>query len=127
MAAPPSAGPQPVTEPQAEHKPYVPDEVTLPEFTWPSVLVGAVLGILFGASSLYLLLKVGMTVFDVGASHGTGIDSTFKRFGALHVSPPSRLSTSQTSIRSSQPGTKSAHDGPGPVRPRPLVHSRERY
>jgi putative OPT family oligopeptide transporter len=45
-----------------EHKPYVPDEVNLPEFTWPSVLVGAVLGILFGASSLYLLLKVGMTV-----------------------------------------------------------------
>src|SRR5262249_46360699 len=34
----------------------------LPEFTWPSVLVGAVLGIVFGASSLYLLLKVGMTV-----------------------------------------------------------------
>jgi putative OPT family oligopeptide transporter len=46
----------------AENKPYVPDEVTVPEFTWPSVLVGAVLGIIFGASSLYLLLKVGMTV-----------------------------------------------------------------
>jgi putative OPT family oligopeptide transporter len=28
----------------------------------PAVLVGAVLGIIFGASSLYLLLKVGMTV-----------------------------------------------------------------
>src|SRR5437868_1221265 len=45
-----------------EHKPYVPDESNLPEFTWPSVLLGAVLGIIFGASSLYLLLKVGMTV-----------------------------------------------------------------
>ncbi|HEX5273511.1 MAG TPA: oligopeptide transporter, OPT family, partial [Gemmataceae bacterium] len=45
-----------------EHKPYVPDAAHLPEFTWPSVLVGAVLGIIFGASSLYLLLKVGMTV-----------------------------------------------------------------
>jgi uncharacterized oligopeptide transporter (OPT) family protein len=45
-----------------EHKPYVPDEAHLPEFTWPSVLLGAVLGIIFGASSLYLLLKVGMTV-----------------------------------------------------------------
>jgi putative OPT family oligopeptide transporter len=44
------------------HKPYVPDDVTLPEFTWPAVLVGAVLGIVFGASSLYLVLKVGMTV-----------------------------------------------------------------
>jgi putative OPT family oligopeptide transporter len=44
------------------HQPYVPDDVTLPEFTWPAVLVGAVLGIVFGASSLYLVLKVGMTV-----------------------------------------------------------------
>jgi putative OPT family oligopeptide transporter len=34
----------------------------MPEFTWPAVLVGAVLGIIFGASSLYLVLKVGMTV-----------------------------------------------------------------
>lgn len=44
------------------HKPYVPDDGQLPEFTAPAVLVGAVLGILFGASSLYLVLKVGMTV-----------------------------------------------------------------
>jgi putative OPT family oligopeptide transporter len=44
------------------HKPYVPDEATLPEFTWSAVIVGAVLGIIFGASSLYLVLKVGMTV-----------------------------------------------------------------
>ena len=44
------------------HQPYVPDDVTLPEFTWPAVLVGALLGIVFGASSLYLVLKVGMTV-----------------------------------------------------------------
>src|SRR6266581_7691353 len=46
----------------AEHKPYVPDHVTMPEFTWSAVLVGAVLGIVFGASSLYLLMKAGMTV-----------------------------------------------------------------
>jgi putative OPT family oligopeptide transporter len=46
----------------AEFKPYVPDQTILPEFTWPAILVGALLGILFGASSLYLLLKVGMTV-----------------------------------------------------------------
>jgi putative OPT family oligopeptide transporter len=58
MAAPEKAP----SEPAAEHKPYVPDEAHLPEFTWPSVLLGAVLGIVFGASSLYLLLKVGMTV-----------------------------------------------------------------
>jgi putative OPT family oligopeptide transporter len=44
------------------HKPYVPDEQIIPEFTWSAVLVGAVLGIIFGASSLYLVLKVGMTI-----------------------------------------------------------------
>jgi len=44
------------------HQPYVPDHVVLPEFTWSAVLVGAILGIVFGASSLYLVLKVGMTV-----------------------------------------------------------------
>ena len=32
------------------------------EFTWPAVLAGVILGIMFGASSLYLVLKVGMTV-----------------------------------------------------------------
>lgn len=45
-----------------QHEPYVPADKDMAEFTWPSVLLGAFLGILFGASSLYLLLKVGMTV-----------------------------------------------------------------
>src|SRR5438105_556597 len=44
------------------HEPYVPDDVSMPEFTWSAVLVGAILGIIFGASSLYLVLKVGLTV-----------------------------------------------------------------
>ncbi len=43
-------------------KPYVSDKTDLEEYTWPAVIVGAVLGIVFGASSLYLVLKVGMTV-----------------------------------------------------------------
>src|SRR5713226_10059660 len=48
--------------PEPEHRPYVPDEARIPEFTWSAVIVGALLGIVFGASSLYLVLKVGMTV-----------------------------------------------------------------
>lgn len=48
---------------ETSHEPYVPDQTAdVPEFTLPAVLVGAVLGIVFGASSLYLVLKVGMTV-----------------------------------------------------------------
>jgi putative OPT family oligopeptide transporter len=50
------------TGPPASFRPYVPDSQNVPELTWSAVLLGAVLGILFGASSLYLFLKVGMTV-----------------------------------------------------------------
>jgi len=43
-------------------RPFVASEVVLPEFTLRSVLVGVILGIIFGASSVYLALKVGLTV-----------------------------------------------------------------
>ena len=43
-------------------EPYIPAEAQLPEMTVRAVLMGAVLGIIFGASSLYLVLKVGLTV-----------------------------------------------------------------
>jgi putative OPT family oligopeptide transporter len=42
--------------------PYIASETQLTEFTWRGVLVGALLGMVFGASSLYLVLKVGLTV-----------------------------------------------------------------
>jgi hypothetical protein len=35
---------------RSAHQPYVPDDVRMPEFTWPAVLIGAVLGIHGGAS-----------------------------------------------------------------------------
>jgi putative OPT family oligopeptide transporter len=43
-------------------QPYVPDKASLPELTFSAVALGSLLGIIFGASSLYLFLKVGMTV-----------------------------------------------------------------
>ena len=43
-------------------EPFIPDQTNLREFTLRAVLTGAVLGIVFGASSLYLVLKVGLTV-----------------------------------------------------------------
>ncbi len=46
----------------AEYQPYVSDSTVMPELTWSAVILGSFLGILFGASSLYLFLKVGMTV-----------------------------------------------------------------
>jgi putative OPT family oligopeptide transporter len=45
-----------------EFKPYVPADVKMKEFTFSAVLTGALLGLVFGASSLYLVLKVGITV-----------------------------------------------------------------
>jgi putative OPT family oligopeptide transporter len=45
------------------HEPYVPASRTdMPEFTWQAIIAGAVLGIIFGMSSLYLVLKAGLTV-----------------------------------------------------------------
>ncbi len=43
-------------------KPYVPDTVNMREFTFQAVVLGTSLGLVFAASSLYLVLKVGMTV-----------------------------------------------------------------
>ena len=52
----------PATNGDETFQPYIPAKAELPELTWSAVLMGSLLGILFGASSLYLLLKVGMTV-----------------------------------------------------------------
>ncbi len=45
-----------------KHKPYIPDEKIIPEFTLKSIIVGALAGILFGAATVYLALKAGLTV-----------------------------------------------------------------
>src|SRR5215216_3954101 len=46
----------------AAFRPYIPAGVRLRELTIVPLIVGTVLGIIFGASSLYLVLKVGLTV-----------------------------------------------------------------
>jgi putative OPT family oligopeptide transporter len=43
-------------------QPYIPASKSVPELTPSALVLGALLGIIFGASSLYLFLKVGMTV-----------------------------------------------------------------
>jgi putative OPT family oligopeptide transporter len=44
------------------HEPYIPPEAELPELTVRALVLGTLLGMVFGASSLYLVLKVGLTV-----------------------------------------------------------------
>ena len=45
-----------------KHEPFIPADTAMREFTLRAVLTGTVLGMIFGASSLYLVLKVGLTV-----------------------------------------------------------------
>src|SRR6266446_3668533 len=46
----------------ASFRPYIPANVVLPELTPLPLIIGTLLGMVFGASSLYLVLKVGLTV-----------------------------------------------------------------
>jgi putative OPT family oligopeptide transporter len=56
--------PTPTANSPAEHyQPFIsPAAKDVPEFTWSAVVTGTILGIIFAASSMYLVLKVGMTV-----------------------------------------------------------------
>jgi putative OPT family oligopeptide transporter len=59
------AHPSPPGEPApvvGEHEPYVPASQDIPEFTPKAIIFGAIFGILFGASTVYLALKAGLTV-----------------------------------------------------------------
>ncbi|HTH32525.1 MAG TPA: OPT/YSL family transporter, partial [Lacibacter sp.] len=47
---------------EQKFQPFVPDDSKMAEFTIKSVLVGAAFGIIFGASTVYLALKAGLTV-----------------------------------------------------------------
>ena len=47
---------------ESAFRPYVSADVVTPEFTSRAVALGAVLGVIFGAVSVYLALKAGLTV-----------------------------------------------------------------
>ncbi len=48
--------------PATEFKPYIAAKDFIPEFTLKAIILGAIFGIIFGAASVYLGLKVGLTV-----------------------------------------------------------------
>jgi putative OPT family oligopeptide transporter len=54
--------PKTTTLPVAVFRPFIPAAVRLRELTPIALVLGTLLGIVFGASSLYLVLKVGLTV-----------------------------------------------------------------
>lgn len=47
---------------EKEFKPYVPAGSNIAEFTVKSILLGALFGVIFGAATVYLALKAGLTV-----------------------------------------------------------------
>lgn len=45
-----------------EFKPYVPDKTSYKDFSLKAIIVGAILGIIFGSANAYLGLRVGLTI-----------------------------------------------------------------
>src|SRR5690349_23545643 len=62
----PNSGPRPVSEatppPDDSFQPYVADDQKVAEFTPKAILIGGLFGIIFGASTVYLALRAGLTV-----------------------------------------------------------------
>jgi len=44
------------------HKPYVPDDTNMSEFTWRALLLGLVMSVVLGSANAYLGLRAGMTI-----------------------------------------------------------------
>jgi OPT family oligopeptide transporter len=51
-----------MTDQQSNFKPFVAPEIRMPELTVKSIITGAIFGIIFGAATVYLALKAGLTV-----------------------------------------------------------------
>jgi putative OPT family oligopeptide transporter len=60
MAQPMSSPPE--SREKGTFQPYVPASQLLPEFTIKAIILGALFGLLFGASTVYLGLRAGLTV-----------------------------------------------------------------
>ena len=62
LAPPPLPALAPVTPGAVPMEPFIAPGTVMREFTWRAVILGTFLGMIFGAASLYLTLKVGLTV-----------------------------------------------------------------
>src|SRR5438309_2152285 len=53
---------EPGSKPAQTFRPFVPAETLVPEFTLKAVVLGAIFGLIFGAATVYLALRAGLTV-----------------------------------------------------------------
>ncbi|MBK7873108.1 MAG: oligopeptide transporter, OPT family [Saprospiraceae bacterium] len=65
-------------------KPYISAKDLMPEFTPKAIILGSIFGILFGAATVYLGLKVGLTV-SASIPIAVLAISIFKRFGKATI------------------------------------------
>lgn len=47
---------------QQKFQPFVPNESNMKEFTIKAIVMGCIFGVIFGAATVYLALKAGLTV-----------------------------------------------------------------
>ena len=57
-----SAQPPTTTEMPGKHRPFVPENMEMKEFTWRAVLIGLVMTVILGAANAYLGLRAGITI-----------------------------------------------------------------
>jgi OPT family oligopeptide transporter len=67
-----------------QHQPYVPDDQSLAELTPKAVGLGVVFGVIFGAATVYLALKAGLTV-SASIPIAVLAISVFKRLGSSTI------------------------------------------
>jgi putative OPT family oligopeptide transporter len=77
----PSASQAPKEE---DFQPYVPADVTMPELTARAIALGMVFGVIFGAATVYLALKAGLTV-SASIPIAVLAISVFKRLGSSTI------------------------------------------
>lgn len=64
----------------AKFKPFIADEQIIPEFSAKAIILGAIFGLIFGAATVYLALRAGLTV-SASIPIAVLAIAVFKRFG----------------------------------------------
>jgi len=65
-------------------KPFVPAETIIPEFSLKAIILGVIFGIIFGAATVYLALRAGLTV-SASIPIAVLAIAVFKRFGKATI------------------------------------------
>ena len=72
------------TSPRSTFQPYVPASQSPAEFTVKAIILGALFGLIFGASTVYLGLRAGLTV-SASIPIAVLAISVLKRFGGSTI------------------------------------------